>query len=82
MRFLIRHPNFDELVKSAKTVMPADAGIQNYLKLLDTGACSGVDPGFAGVTKIGSFWVFTISSVLTGMRLPRPAGSGGLGGSL
>ena len=28
---------FDELVKRRKFVIPAEAGIQNYLKLLDSG---------------------------------------------
>ena len=33
----MKNPNFDELVKSQKFVIPAEAGIQNYLKLLDSG---------------------------------------------
>jgi len=48
----------DELVKSPKTlfsVIPAEAGIQEYQGLLDPGACPGRDPGFAGVTTLMTF---------------------------
>jgi len=46
----------DDLVKSLKmrfSVIPAKAGIQSFQKLinaLDSGACPGHDPGFAGMT--------------------------------
>jgi len=32
------------------SVTPAKAGVQNVLKRLDSGACPGPDPGFAGMT--------------------------------
>jgi hypothetical protein len=48
----------DELVRSPKTpfsVIPAEAGIQEYQEVLDPGACPGPDPGFAGVTASMTF---------------------------
>jgi hypothetical protein len=53
------HRKNDELVKSQKTpfsVIPAEAGIQEYQELLDPGACPGPDPGFAGVTAWKTFY--------------------------
>jgi len=45
-------------------VTPAKAGVQNILKLRDSGACPGLDPGFAGMTNSMEFRVFTNSSTL------------------
>jgi len=50
--------NVDEFARNPKTpfsVIPAEAGIQEYQELLDPGACPGPDPGFAGVTAWGLF---------------------------
>jgi len=51
----------DGLVKSRKVpffVIPAKAGIQSIkvlIKVLDSGACPGPDPGFTGVTTFYEF---------------------------
>jgi hypothetical protein len=34
-------------------------GIYNYSKILDSGACPGLDPGFAGMTGKRIFGLFT-----------------------
>jgi hypothetical protein len=36
--------------KTNKAVTPAEAGVQKGLFFLDSGACPGRDPGFAGMT--------------------------------
>ena len=36
-------------------------GLYNLLKILDSGACPGPDPGFAGMTEKGLFRLFTNS---------------------
>jgi hypothetical protein len=38
--------------------------IYNYLKELDSGACPGPDPGFAGMTENRIFRLLTNSSIL------------------
>jgi hypothetical protein len=45
-------------------VPPANAGVYMTLKLLDPGACPGLDPGFAGMTLNAVFGLFTSSSLL------------------
>jgi hypothetical protein len=43
-----------------------ETGVQfheNELNLLDSGACPGPDPGFAGMTKKGNFGVFSFQSL-------------------
>jgi hypothetical protein len=35
IRGIDRNPNYDELVKTQSPVIPAEAGVQNYFKLLD-----------------------------------------------
>jgi len=56
---VIRYRLFvDELVKNPKTpfsVIPAEAGIQEYQEVLAPGACPRPDPGFAGVTALMTF---------------------------
>jgi hypothetical protein len=42
--------NYNDLVKSLKTVTPAEAGVQNYLNLLDS--------RFRGNDKIGEITTF------------------------
>jgi hypothetical protein len=39
------------MTASQEAVTPANAGVQNGLFILDSGACPGPDPGFAGMTK-------------------------------
>jgi len=44
-----------------------ETGVQgscNYLEERVSGACPGPDPGFAGMTKMGSFRLFTRSSTM------------------
>jgi hypothetical protein len=45
--------------KVAPSVTPAKAGVQNFLELLDSGACPGPDPGFAGMTDRFEIRLFT-----------------------
>jgi hypothetical protein len=43
---------------SQKIVTPVKTGVQvacNYMKALDSGACPGHDPGFAGMTRKWAF---------------------------
>jgi len=42
-------------------VIPAKAGIQKIQVGLDPGACPGLDPGFAGVTGLGTYSDFFYS---------------------
>jgi len=63
---------FDDLVKSRHSGLPVPGrqvktGVQriyNYLKELDSGACPGPDPGFAGMTERRIFRLFTNSSFI------------------
>jgi hypothetical protein len=43
---------------------PSFQGVCKLLKILDSSACPGPDPRFAGMTEKGIFRVFTISSIL------------------
>jgi hypothetical protein len=53
--------NFDGLVKnlkSARAVIPANAGIQSFQMIMDSGYRIESGTGFAGVTDIGTFYDF------------------------
>jgi hypothetical protein len=58
---------------SKKIVTPVKTGVHSIyksLKRMDSGACPGLDPGFAGMTKNHLFRVFTNSSKLMTENLP------------
>jgi hypothetical protein len=44
-------------------------GIYNYSKILDSGACPGLDPGFSGMTGKRIFGLFTKPSSLTPIEI-------------
>ncbi len=49
----------DAFVKSPEEpifVIPVKTGIQSFQLVLDSGACPGPDPGFAGVTARENFY--------------------------
>jgi len=55
------------MTASQKVVTPVKTGVQtnsNCLKLLDSDACPGLDPRFAGMTKRGIFRLFTRASII------------------
>jgi hypothetical protein len=56
-----------------------ETGVQgscNYLEELDSGACPGPDPGFAEMTKMGSFRLFTRSSAVVIENIVSFSGEG------
>lgn len=42
----------------SRTVIPADAVIQSFHMVVDSGSCPDPNPGFAGVTDIGIYYDF------------------------
>jgi hypothetical protein len=54
----------DGFLKFVTPVKTGVQGIYNSLKKLDSGACPGPDPGFAGMTGNPNFRLFTRSSRL------------------